>query len=192
MGLIFPRAAFSKSAIKTLASKWEQGSRSLGCSGTMFRRDGPRFPHGTGLVPEQNFIISVFISLFILVPLAALQNPRCFPCDLANFAFGTMVPEHLTSLSYSKQVLFRNIFSIFAKNHEVPGQFNSKGAGVPVRFAPLLSSLLQPQPGRYLLRPGSKPDLGLIPVPCRFEYMTLPSGQPGISQSATSICQIDR
>ena len=71
MGLIFPRAAFSKSAIKTLASKWEQGSRSLGCSGTMFRRDGPRFPHGTGLVPEQNFIIPVFISLFILVPLAA-------------------------------------------------------------------------------------------------------------------------
>ena len=109
----------------------------------MFRRDGPRFPPGTGLVPEQNFIISVFISLFILVPLAALQNPRCFPCDLANFAFGTMVPEHLTSLSYSKQVLFRNIFSIFAKNHEVPGQFNSKGAGVPVRFAPLLSSLHQ-------------------------------------------------
>jgi len=95
----------------------------------MFRRDGPRFPHGTGLVPEQNFIISVFISLFILVPLAALQNPRCFPCDLANFAFGTMVPEHLKSLSYSKQVLFRNIFSIFAKNHEVTGQFNSKGAG---------------------------------------------------------------
>ena len=141
MGLIFPRAAFSKSAIKTLASKWEQGSRSLGCSGTMFRRDGPRFPNGTGLVPEQNFIISVFISLFILVPLAALQNPRCLPCDLANFAFGTMVPEHLTSLSYSKQVLFRNIFSIFAKNHEVPGQFNSKGADVPVRFAPLLSSL---------------------------------------------------
>ena len=88
MGLIFPRAAFSKSAIKTLASKWEQGSRSLGCSGTMFRRDGPRFPHGTGLVPEQNFIISVFISLFILVPLAALQNPRCFPCDLADFVFG--------------------------------------------------------------------------------------------------------
>ena len=35
----------------------------------------------------------------------------------------------------------RNIFSIFAENHEVPGQFNSKGAGVPVRFAPLLSSL---------------------------------------------------
>ena len=62
-------------------------------------------------------------------------------CDLANFAFGTMVPEHLTSLSYSKQVLFRNIFSIFAENHEVPGQFNSKGAGVPVRFATLLSSL---------------------------------------------------
>ena len=106
MGLIFPRAAFSKSAIKTLASKWEQGSRSLGCSGTMFRRDGPRFPNGTGLVPEKKFIISVFISLFILVPVAALQNPRCFPCDLANFTFGTMVPEHLTSLSHSKQGCF--------------------------------------------------------------------------------------
>ena len=138
MGLIFPRAAFSKSAIKTLASKWEQGSRSLGCSGTMFRRDGPIFPPGTGLVPEQNFIISAYISLYILVPLAALQNPRCFPCDLANFAFGTMVPEHLTSFSYSKQVLFRNLFWIFAKNPKFPGQLNSKGAGVPVRFAPLL------------------------------------------------------
>ena len=156
MGLIFPRAAFSKSAIKTLASKWEQGSRSLGCSGTMFRRDGPRFPHGTGLVPEQNFIISVFISLFILVPVAALQNPRCFPCDLANFAFGTMVPEHLTSLSYSKQVLFRNIFSIFSENHKVPGQFNSKGAGVPVRFAPLLSSL-------RVLRPPALERTGYVP-----------------------------
>ena len=38
--------------------------------------------------------------------------------------------------------MFRNIFSIFDKNHEVPGQFNRKGAGVPVRFAPLLSSLV--------------------------------------------------
>ena len=60
----------------------------------MFRRDGPRFPHGTGLVPEPNFIIPAYISLYILVPLAALQNPRCFPCNLANFAFGTMVPEN--------------------------------------------------------------------------------------------------
>ena len=71
----------------------------------------------------------------------SLQNPRCFPCDLADFAFGTMVPDHLTSFSYSKQVLFRNLFWIFAKNRIFPEQFNSKGAGVPVRFAPLLSSL---------------------------------------------------
>ena len=55
---------------------------------------------GSESVPEQNFIIPVFISLYILVPLAALQNPRCSPCDLANFAFDTMVPEHLTSVSY--------------------------------------------------------------------------------------------
>ena len=109
MGLIFPRAAFSKSAIKTLASKWEHGSRSLGCSGTMFRRDGPRFPHGTGLVPEQNFIISVFVSLYILVPLAALQNPRCFPCDLADFVFGAS---------------FRNIREDFSsQNRAFPGTF---------------------------------------------------------------------
>ena len=34
-----------------------------------------------------------------------------------------------------------------------------------------------PHLGRYRLGPGSKPDLGLIPVPSQFEYMTLPSGQ---------------
>ena len=64
MGLIFPRAAFSKSAIKTLASKWEQGSRSLGCSGTMFRRDGPRFSPRTGLVPEPNFMNKCDLVMF--------------------------------------------------------------------------------------------------------------------------------
>ena len=109
MGLIFPRAAFSKSAIKTLASKWEQGSRSLGCSGTMFRRDGPRFPPGTGLVPEPNFIISAYISLYILVPLAALQNPRCSLVICADserafavqrtYVYGGVSATHLVSWS---------------------------------------------------------------------------------------------
>ena len=56
-------------------------------------------PPGTGLVPEQNFIIPVFISLYILVPLAALQNPRCLPCDLADFVFGASfrnIREHFS------------------------------------------------------------------------------------------------
>ena len=67
----------------------------------MFRRDGPRFPPGTGLVPEQNFIIPAYIPLYIFVGSAARSTakPRCLPCDLVNFAFGTMVPEHLTSFS---------------------------------------------------------------------------------------------
>ncbi len=45
---------------KTLASKCEQGSRSLGCSGTMFQRDSPRFRPGTGHVPEQLLVIPLF------------------------------------------------------------------------------------------------------------------------------------
>ena len=136
------------------------GSRSLGCSRTMFRRDGPRFPPGTKLVPEQNFFIPANISLYILVPLAALQNPRCFPCDLANFAFGTMVPEHLTSLAFVLKIrscsgTFFDFFD-FAENHKVPGEFNSKGA-------PLLSSLKSVRPSRRhpsgsRVRP-SRPDL---------------------------------
>ena len=52
---------------------------------------------------------------------------------------------------------------------------------------PELKVGFNPHSGRYRSGPGSKPDLGLIPVPSQFEYMTAPSGQPGISQSATSI-----
>ena len=53
----------------------------------------------------------------------SLQNPRCSPCDLANFAFGTMVPEHLGSFFFAGHVLFRNNSSVFDENLGVPEHF---------------------------------------------------------------------
>ena len=137
LGLIFPGAAFSQSAIKLLASKWEQGSRSLGCSGTMFQRGAQYFSHGIGLVPEQISLKNSIsqcstesvrssyrnCNLNCTESVKPLQNPRCFPCDLHDFAFGTMVPEHSESFSFEKQGLFRNIFRFSTKTLGVPGHF---------------------------------------------------------------------
>ena len=132
---MFPGAAFSKSAIKTLASKCEQGSRPLGCSGTMFQRarwpkismwnracSGTKFhqPMRFRDVPALNWLPE---RSSCTESVHSLQNPRCSPCDLANFSFGTMVLEHLGSFFFSGQVLFRNNFSVFDENLGVPEHF---------------------------------------------------------------------
>ena len=45
----------------------------------------------------------------------SLQNPRCPPCDLANFAFGTMVPEHLGSFFLQDRSCSGTIFRFSTK-----------------------------------------------------------------------------
>ena len=113
MGLIFPRAAFSKSAIKTLASKWEQGSRSLGCSGTMFRRDGPRFPHGTGLVPEPNFMNKCDLAMFR----GQVALSQCTPCKIPDASLVIWLILHLVPW-------YRNIWHHFlTENRSCSGTF---------------------------------------------------------------------
>ena len=116
----------------------------------MFRNHVPErcpiFSHGIGLVPEQislknsisqcSTVESVRSSyrncnLNCTESVKPLQNPRCFPCDLHDFAFGTMVPGHSESFSFEKQGLFRNIFRFSTKTLGVPGHLLEFSAGVP-------------------------------------------------------------
>ena len=92
---------------RTLASKWEQGSRSLGCSGTI---DVPkRWPEISSW--NRACFGTKFSSFWHTSPYTLWCRSQHFKIPdaslvicVANVAFGTMVPEHLTSLSYSKQV----------------------------------------------------------------------------------------
>ena len=71
----------------------------------------------------------------------SLQNHQCSTCDLANFAFGTMVPEHLGSFFFAGKVLFRNNFSVFDENLGVPEHFTRIQSQCSSRKSSWLSSL---------------------------------------------------
>ena len=150
----------------------------------MFRNHVPErcpiFSHGIGLVPEQISLKNSIsqcstesvrssyrnCNLNCTESVKPLQNPRCFPCDLHDFAFGTMVPEHSASFSFEKQGLFRNIFRFSTKTLGVPGHLLEFRAGVPaekpVHLCALISMRKFFHTGKFPLEPWPRSPGGAI------------------------------
>ena len=136
------------------------------------------------------------MSLLVIPVFIAHQGcpHRCIFCDQHTISGHSAPEDQLASAATVKETIEQWLdHPRKEKRNEVQVAFyGGSFTGLPIERQKELLGSVKPQPGRYLLEPGSEPDLGLIPVPSRFEYMALSSGQPGTSQSATSICQIDR